>query len=230
MKILTVSDEECRALWDYYTPGKLDGYDLIISCGDLKAEYLRFLVTMAKCPVLYVHGNHDTTYHINAPEGCDCIDDHYVVYNGIRILGLGGCRKYHPGPHQYTEREMRARIWKLKWLLWLMGGVDIVVTHAPPEGLGDSDDPAHWGFAALRDLIEEFKPGYLLHGHVHMSYDGRQSRVRTHEGTTLINTYERYELEIPDGKFNPRDWGRLIWKTPHRDKTPDFDNPNFPSF
>ena len=46
MKILIVSDEECPALWDYYVPGRLSGYDLILSCGDLKAEYLMFLVTM----------------------------------------------------------------------------------------------------------------------------------------------------------------------------------------
>ena len=75
MRILAVSDEECAALWDHYAPGKLDGYDLIISCGDLKPEYLSFLVTMAKCPVLYVHGNHDTSYSQRPPEGCDCIDD-----------------------------------------------------------------------------------------------------------------------------------------------------------
>ena len=62
MKILTVSDEESPALWDYYVPGRLADYDLILSCGDLKPEYLSFLVTMAKCPVLYVHGNHDTNY------------------------------------------------------------------------------------------------------------------------------------------------------------------------
>ena len=60
MKILTLSDQECAALYDYYIPGRLDGYDLIISCGDLNAKYLSFIVTMATVPVLYVHGNHDT--------------------------------------------------------------------------------------------------------------------------------------------------------------------------
>ena len=34
MKILTVSDEECAALWDNYVPGRLKEYDLILSCGD----------------------------------------------------------------------------------------------------------------------------------------------------------------------------------------------------
>ncbi len=214
MKILTVSDEECASLWDYYTPGKLKEYDLILSCGDLKADYLSFLVTMARCPVLYVHGNHDVGYAVAPPEGCDCIDDHIVTYNGLRILGLGGCRKYRPGAFQYTEREMRMRILKLKWLLWLLGGVDIVVTHAPPEGLGDSDDPAHWGFAALRDLLDEYHPKYLVHGHVHMNYNARQPRVREYGGTTLVNAFERWDIELPDPPCKVRDLGKLIYKTP----------------
>ena len=115
MKILALSDEECPALWDYYVPGRLKDYDLILACGDLKAEYLSFIVTMARCPVLYVPGNHDGRYEKKPPLGCDPIDDHFVVYNGVRILGLGGCYRYRPGPHQYTEDQMRRRIRKLRW-------------------------------------------------------------------------------------------------------------------
>ena len=62
MKILVIADEESRSLWDYYTPDKLKDIDLILSCGDLKPEYLSFLVTMAHCPLLYIHGNHDGIY------------------------------------------------------------------------------------------------------------------------------------------------------------------------
>ena len=92
MKILAISDQECAALWDYYIPGRLAEYDIILSCGDLKASYLSFLVTMGKAPVFYVHGNHDGSYEANPPEGCECIDDRIVVYKGLRILALGGCR------------------------------------------------------------------------------------------------------------------------------------------
>ena len=198
MKILTISDEECPALWDYYMPGRLDEYDLIISCGDLKSRYLSFLVTMAKCPVLYVHGNHDTSYDRNPPEGCDCIDGHIVTYNGVRILGLGGCRKYHPGDHQYTDR---------------MKGVDIVVTHAAPEGLGDDEDKAHWGFPALVDLMDKYKPKFLVHGHVHMSYGHHVPRELDYNGTRIINAYERYTIEIPEGNYKLRDWNQVIYKT-----------------
>ena len=95
MKILVVSDEESPYFWENYIPGRLAEFDLIISCGDLKADYLSFLVTCARCPVLYVHGNHDTGYSRRPPEGCDCIDDKLVEFNGLKILGLGGCRKYH---------------------------------------------------------------------------------------------------------------------------------------
>ena len=44
MKILVVADEESKSLWDFYTPRKLKGIDLIISCGDLSPAYLEFLV------------------------------------------------------------------------------------------------------------------------------------------------------------------------------------------
>lgn len=212
MRILAVSDEECAALWDHYAPGKLDGYDLILSCGDLKPEYLSFLVTMAKCPVLYVHGNHDTSYLRRPPEGCDCIDDRLVIYNGLRILGLGGCRQYHPGPHQYSEKQMRRRIRKLRYHLWRSGGVDILVTHAPAKGLGDSDDPAHRGFEALRELLDQYQPKVMLHGHVHLRYGQDPTRERIYGKTTVINATERYVLEIPEGDFREKDRNRLIWK------------------
>lgn len=217
MKILAVSDEECTALWDYYVPGRLAEYDLILSCGDLKADYLSFLVTMGRAPVLYVHGNHDTTYAENPPEGCDCIDDHLVIYNGIRILGLGGCRRYHPGDHQYTDAQMRRRIAKLRRKLWLAGGVDIVVTHAPPRGVGDDADPAHWGFEALRNLLDKYKPQYLLHGHVHLRYGSEAQRERQYGETKVINVSERYALEIPEGEFPEKHRGQILWVTKHRD-------------
>ena len=213
MKILAVSDEESKGLWDYYQPGKLKDFDLILSCGDLSAEYLSFLVTMARCPLLYVHGNHDGNYEKRPPEGCDCIDDQLVVYNGVRILGLGGCRKYHPGPHQYTEKQMRRRIRKLRYHLWRAGGVDIVVTHAPVQGFGDGDDPAHMGFEALRELLDKYHPAYLVHGHIHLRYQHNLPRTFEHEQTTIVNACECYTLEIPEREHPLKSHNMLIWKT-----------------
>lgn len=201
MKILALSDEVSKGLYDYYTPGKLDDYDLIISCGDLKSQYLSFLVTMTRVPLLYVHGNHDTQYERTPPEGCDCIEDKLVVYRGLRILGLGGTPEYNGGAHQYTEWKMRWRIFKLKWNIWKHGGVDIVVSHAPLAGVGDGEDYAHRGFHEFLRFVDKYHPPYWLHGHVHMNYGADQTRVREYNGTKVINAYERYVLEIPDSQI-----------------------------
>ncbi|MBR6789730.1 MAG: metallophosphoesterase [Oscillospiraceae bacterium] len=196
MKLLLLSDEENKYLWDHYEPGRLDEYDLILSCGDLKANYLSFLVTMGRVPLVYVHGNHDTGYEGKPPEGCDCAEDRIVKYNGLKILGLGGCRFYNGGPHQYTERQMASRIRKLYWKIFLAGGVDIVLAHAPAAGYGDADDPAHQGFKCFLKLIDRVKPKYFIHGHMHLSYGHNIQRRMERNGTIIINAYDKYELEI----------------------------------
>ena len=47
MKILAIADEESKSLWDFFDKSKLEGIDLIISCGDLNPHYLSFLVTLS---------------------------------------------------------------------------------------------------------------------------------------------------------------------------------------
>lgn len=196
MNILVLSDKESPFLWDYYQPGKLKDYDLILSCGDLDANYLSFLVTMTNVPLLYVHGNHDTRYAKKPPEGCVCIEDTIYNYKGLKILGLGGSILYSGGPHQYTEKEMARRIRKLKLKLMLSGGVDIVLTHSPAAGYGDANDNAHKGFQCFVDLIDKYKPKYFIHGHVHMNYGRNVARELQRNDTTIVNAYERYTFNI----------------------------------
>ena len=169
---------------------------MILSAGDLKANYLSFLVTVANRPLLYVHGNHDWTYDRNPPEGCDCIDDRLVLVNGLRILGLGGSPHYNGGPYQYTERQMRWRIRRIWLSLKRAGGVDIILTHAPVYGLGDEDNLAHRGFEAFLPLLDRWQPRYLIHGHVHKRYGPTRERVQQYKNTTIINCNGKYELNI----------------------------------
>ena len=107
---------------------------------------------------------------------------------------------------------MRRRIRKLRLCLWRAGGVDIVVTHGPVGGVGDGQDNAHRGFQAFRELLDRYHPQYLLHGHVHLSYGTDTTRVRQYGSTTVINTSERYTLEIPDKVVSGKDINRLIWR------------------
>lgn len=198
MKLLLVADEESPYLWDYYQPGCLDGIDLILSCGDLKPEYLSFLVTLGHAPLLYVHGNHDGCYAHRPPEGCDCIEDKIINVGGLRILGLGGSPRYNDGPHQYTELQMALRIFRLRRKLRKSGGVDIVLTHAPVRGYGDAEDFAHRGFEVFRPLLERYQPRYLIHGHIHARYGANLERTTHYGSTTILNVFGRYVLEIDE--------------------------------
>lgn len=196
MKILFLADEEAKVYWDFFKKEDFEGVDLIVSCGDLKAEYLSFLATMVPVPVLYVHGNHDAKYDKKPPEGCICIDDCIYEFKGVRILGLGGSRRYKPGPYQFTEREMAKRVRKLFWKLKFKKGFDILVTHSPARGLHDAEDMCHMGFEVFNKLIEQYRPKYFVHGHVHLNY-GRQFVREDMVGEThVVNAYEKYMLEL----------------------------------
>ena len=161
MKILAIADVESKYLWDYFEKSKLEGIDLIISCGDLDPHYLSFLATFTSAPVLYVHGNHDDKYEKIPPDGCICIDDKIYVYEGIRIMGLGGSMRYKSGDHQYTEWEMRKRVAKmLPKILWHRG-FDILVTHAPAYQLNDGRGSSTSGFQSFPEADREISSEIL---------------------------------------------------------------------
>lgn len=196
MKILLLADEESKYYWDFFEKSKLDGIDLIISCGDLAPQFLSFLATFAKVPVLYIHGNHDYCYEETPPEGCICIDDDVYVHEGIRIMGLGGCMSYNYGPYQFTQDEMRKRAKKLKKKLKKVKGLDVLVAHSPAYKLNDSEDLPHTGFEAFIEIMDEYKPKLFAHGHVHINYGRDFKRESYYKETKVINAFEKYIVEI----------------------------------
>lgn len=196
MKILALSDRECPYLWDYLDRRRLEGVDLILSCGDLDPRYLSFVATFAKAPVLYVHGNHDDRYAKVPPEGCICVEDKVYIHQGVRILGLGGSVRYKPqGEHQYTQRQMDRRVRRRRLELLRRGGFDILLTHAPALGLNDGEDFAHAGFDAFNALMERYRPRYFVHGHIHLNYGADIPRRCAYQGTQVINAYESFTFE-----------------------------------
>lgn len=199
MKILVLADEESKYLWDYFEKSKLEGIDLIISCGDLKPQYLSFLATFSKVPILYVHGNHDVCYKETPPDGCICIEDTIYVHNGIRIMGLGGSMEYNGHGFQYTEDEMRFRVFRMLGKILWHRGIDILVTHAPAYGFNDGADKPHMGFKVFRTILDRLKPKYFLHGHVHLTYSWNQQReCKYNDATTVINGFERCVFEYEE--------------------------------
>lgn len=196
MRVLAVGDVPSPYYYDYYTPGKLDKFDLILSSGDLKGSYLEFLATMSNLPVVYVRGNHDDAFTNAPPEGCICADGRIVVCNGLRILGLGGSYRYRDGENMYTEKQMRRRILRVQLQLLRHRGFDILLTHAPARHINDLEDLPHRGFECFVTLLEKYQPGWFVHGHVHRNYGVNIPQRSMWGGTNIINSYDHCEFEI----------------------------------
>ena len=131
--------------------------------------------------------------------------------------------RYNDEDDQFTERQMRRRVAKLCRAAKKCGGVDIVVTHAPPRGIGDMEDVAHQGFECFVKLIDEFQPAFFLHGHTHLSYSHNSQRELTRGKTRVINVSERFTLDVPDKICSEDKKGKLIYKTRRRIAEPSME-------
>jgi Icc-related predicted phosphoesterase len=159
--------------------------DLVLSAGDLPWHYIEYVASSIDSPVVFVPGNHDpeverakrarngtyTTAGLPCdgprPHGATNADLQVVEAAGLRIAGLGGCVRYRPGANQYTQREHARRARHLLRRARSGGPVDVLLTHAPPLGLGDGDDRPHEGIAALHLVLDRLEPSWHLHGHIH---------------------------------------------------------------
>jgi len=198
MKILAISDIVVPELSDRIDARRFRDVELILSCGDLPPEYLSTIREKLDVPLFYVRGNHDIRYRTTPPVGCLNIHQRLISFNGFRLMGLEGSRWYNGGPIQYREYQMRRMIWRLLPGLWF-GGVDIVVTHAPPRHIRDAEDRCHRGFNSFLKLIARFKPRLFIHGHIHAHFTDPSQRVTQVGDTQVINAFAWHFLEVDHG-------------------------------
>jgi Icc-related predicted phosphoesterase len=198
MKILTVSDRVESILYDRFDEGQFPGVNLILSCGDLPPEYLSSLAASFNVPLYYVLGNHDIRFDSKLPDGCIDLHAKLVNFQGISILGLEGSHWYNGGPHQYTEGQMRKIVKSIRERSWRKGGIDIIITHAPPRHIHDAEDQCHKGFKIYQWLIDNYSPSYFIHGHIHFNFNDPSQRISIVNKTKVINSYGYYLFEIAD--------------------------------
>ena len=205
MKIFAVSDQIIDRLYSSAVTANYPDVNLIIGCGDLPYHYLEFLVTVLNVPMFYVPGNHDPEYGRSADthaQGGVNLDEKVLFAKGLLMAGLGGSINYSPGgPNQYSQREMYLRAYqllpKILWARQRYGRpLDILVTHSPPAGVHDDDDPTHQGLRAINFLIQAAKPRYLLHGHTIFYSQNLKSHITQVGATQVINIYPFRLLEI----------------------------------
>lgn len=213
--VLAVSDEVDTSLYADVSGVRAAG--LILACGDLPFGYLGYLMNALDVPLVFVPGNHDpdvSGYRMSRsgmvlqagmparppwPDGAVSADQAVVDVAGLRIAGLDGCRRYRAGPNQYSPGQQARRAHALarraRWRAARDGrGVDVLLTHAPPRGVGDREDPVHQGFGALNRLTQRLRPAVLLHGHIHP--EGTQI-IEHRPGATIVrNVVGRHLLDI----------------------------------
>jgi len=222
MRILCVSDRVDPVVYSSAIRDRFKDVDLVLSAGDLPMEYLSFIVSGLNKPLLFVFGNHnleELAYYRPRADirgrpldstwpSRDHLESSGAVYAGFRALreggllvaGLGGSRWYNGGANQFTNLQMAFRmlslIPSLVWNRFFHGRfLDILLTHAPPEGIHDREDPCHRGFRPFLWFMRAFRPRLLVNGHVHL-YDLTASRITEYGKTTVVNAFSHCILEL----------------------------------
>jgi uncharacterized protein len=213
--ILAVSDEVSPTLDTCKRAASIGRVDLILSCGDLPFDYLEFLMGCYNAPMYYVLGNHDGEGFQREdgklsckPDGGDSLENCSISFRGILMAGLGGSIRYgKTSKYQFTEAEMWRRVLQLTpYLLRNQARygrrLDILVTHSPPRGVHESEDPAHRGFAAFRWLLEYARPRWMLHGHTQFTRPSHALRC-TRVGATDVMYIPPYRVLTWSGAAAP---------------------------
>jgi len=205
MKILAVSDQVLDRLYSTSITATYPDVNMLIGCGDLPYPYLEFLLSVFSVPLFYVPGNHDPAYALaenTYAAGGVNLDGQVVYHKGLLMAGLGGSVLYPPGgPNQYTQNEMFLRVYRLLPQIYLASRrhkrpLDLFVTHSPPAGIHDDDDPTHRGLHALNFLLHWARPRYMLHGHTIFYSQNLKSHITPYAQTQVMNVYPFRVFEI----------------------------------
>ncbi|MDQ4077798.1 MAG: metallophosphoesterase [Chloroflexota bacterium] len=209
MKVLAISDKIVDFIYSSAVRERFADVDLVLSCGDLPYYYLEFIVSMLDKPLFFVRGNHANLVEHGPdgprtrPWGAVDLDRQVINFEGLLMAGFEGSLRYNRGPFQYTDQQMYWHVMQIIPRLFLNRAIhgrflDVLVTHAPPLGVGDDSDRCHTGFSAFRRFLEWFKPRWMLHGHIHIYQPNAVTRLQFHQ-TEVINCYGYRELELVPG-------------------------------
>lgn len=218
MRILAVADQVEPQLYTNSVLKWLGPVDLLLSCGDLPADYLEFLYSTFNVPFMHVKGNHCYVPHDPVTKQCSPtsypgildLNGKVVEHEGLLIAGAEGSPWYNGGTHQYTEQQFTLTL--LRLVPGLLANkvrtgryLDVLVTHAPPRGIHDNNDKAHRGFTTLNPFIQRFRPAVMLHGHTHR-YEPMLPVFTDLGATQVLNAYGHVTLQLEPAE------GRAGWQ------------------
>jgi len=140
---------------------------------------------------IIVAGNHDWCF-VHDPAAARALlgemhylEDAELVLDGIRFYGSPWQPEFNDWAFNLPRGEAIAAVWRK-----IPAGLDVLITHGPPEGLGDrSPVGGRAGCADLRRRIAEVQPRLHLFGHIH------QDGGVWHEGATVFANVTTWECE-----------------------------------
>jgi Icc-related predicted phosphoesterase len=164
LRILAVADHSDEWPDDNDLARLCRAADLILTLGDLTKQDVSRLVVHGT-PVAGVYGNHCVRGYLKELRATDLSNGGIAAVGDTpfgSILGISGCVRYKKGSTNllWTQDEYHAALTGLPRADW-------VVTHCPPRGCNDHDDPAHVGIEALTDYVKQHRPRHLFHGHTY---------------------------------------------------------------
>lgn len=181
--------------------------DILIHAGDATnrgtiEEVLRFRAWFEALPhrhKVFVAGNHDWFFQSRPEEARQALGrsihylcDSEITLEGVRIYGS----PWQPEFCDWAFNLPRGEALQAKWRQ-IPAGVDLLVTHGPPRGIGDviRGGESEGCDDLLEEVLGRVRPRVHLFGHIHEGYG-----VVEREGIQFVNAAlvdERYRIANP---------------------------------
>lgn len=161
--------------------------------------------------IVVVAGNHDRPFEDDPKKAksfmtnCTYLQDELYVVNGLKIWGS----PWQPEFFNWAFNLKRGPEIKEKWDL-IPDGIDILITHGPPFGIGDKAQMTmqNVGCVDLLDAVKRVNPKMHLFGHIHEGYGVFQKKdMDTVFVNASICTLQYKPIQLPlvfeykEGKF-----------------------------
>lgn len=175
--------------------------DVLIHAGDLSLrgtlpqleQVARWLRAQPHPHKVIIAGNHDFAFQRERAaaralfHGLTYLEDDEVTVAGLRLWGS----PWQPWFHDWAFNLHRGAEIDAKWKL-IPEGIDVLITHGPPEGFGDLvHDGERVGCADLLRHVSRVRPKLHLFGHIH------EDRGQWPFGSTRIVNCTTSEGKLP---------------------------------
>lgn len=186
MKILCIADTHGQLDDNWYSG---EEYDLCIMLGDHSlGDTEKILRYIPKEKIRAIYGNHDVPISGKTPITYFGLTElKNEVFNGVRLLGVGGSLRYKKGYQVFWEQD------ECSEHMAKQPEADVLITHDLAYGERNrllwpdsenirgravtigyrydiSDHPAHIGLKGFAEYLAKYPDCRHIHGHIHRSY------------------------------------------------------------